>query len=202
MPIYKKIVEEDCVVLVWKIEESLEELMEELMLQDNSVQRLQGMKSIVHQQGFLAIRHLLLAVGYTDSDLFYDQNGRPYLSDGRYISITHSFNFAAIIIADEVVGIDLEKKRDKIQRIAAKFCSTSELLTANDSQDPINTLTEIWCVKEAVYKMCNSRSLSFKENILTNLPYRVTVKDREFYKEMHYKALDFEDFMLVYTFER
>lgn len=202
MPVFKKIERDDAVVLVWKIEETLEELKQGVVLETRSSLRLEHMKSIVHQAGFLAIRHLLKSEGYDDADLYYDANGRPFLADGKSISITHSFNFAAIIIADKLVGIDLEKKRDKILRIASKFCSTSELLTVDASSNAVDTLTEIWCIKEAVYKMCNSRSLSFKANILTNLPHKVTVKDRAFYKEMNYFTLDFEGFMLVYTFEK
>ena len=61
--------------------------------------------------------------GYKDKDLYYDYMGKPHLHDGRHISITHSYEFTGIIIVSskEKVGIDIEKQRDKIIRIAKKF---------------------------------------------------------------------------------
>ena len=39
----------------------------------------------------------------------------------NFISITHSFDYAAIIVSDKPVGIDIEKVRSKITRIVKKF---------------------------------------------------------------------------------
>ena len=52
-------------------------------------------------------------IGYTPTALFYDPNGKPFLSDGKQISISHSFNKVAVIISDRKVGVDIEKKRQK-----------------------------------------------------------------------------------------
>ena len=62
--------------------------MSPLDLKLNSLERVMGMKSELHQRGFLSVRHLLRDFGYTDQDLFYDGNGKPHLKDGKYISIT------------------------------------------------------------------------------------------------------------------
>jgi phosphopantetheinyl transferase len=35
------------------------------------------------------------------------------LKDGKHISITHSYQFSAIIISDQTVGIDIELQREK-----------------------------------------------------------------------------------------
>ena len=53
--------------------------------------------------------------------MFYDENGKPHLKDGKHISITHSFTFSGVIVSDAEVGIDIEKQRDKIAIIAHKF---------------------------------------------------------------------------------
>ena len=79
------------------------------------------MKSEIHRRGFMSIRHLMAEAGYVDHDLFYDELGKPHLKNGSNISITHSFNFTAIILSDRKVGIDIEKRRDKILKIANKF---------------------------------------------------------------------------------
>ena len=109
------------------------------------------------------MRHLLADFGYEDADLFYDENGKPHLKDGKQISITHSFNFSAVIVSDDLVGIDVEKQRPKITIIAHKFIDfENDYLNENDI-DYVNKLTVIWCVKESLYKLFAKPGLSFKK---------------------------------------
>src|SRR5690606_15761078 len=108
-------------VKIWKIEESYEDLFQSVSLKPESLRRVLSMKSELHQRGFLSVRKLLEAFGYSDFDLFYDANGKPLLKDGKHISITHSFNFSGVVISDDMVGIDIEKQRSKIAVIAHKF---------------------------------------------------------------------------------
>ncbi|MDM1396281.1 4'-phosphopantetheinyl transferase superfamily protein [Myroides odoratimimus] len=202
MPLVKEIKGETYKVLIWKVEENLEELMNGVVLQERSSERLKGMKSEVHQKGFMAVRQLLRYGGYSDDDLCYDTNGRPSLSDGSFISISHSFEYASIIIGKENVGIDVEMKRDKIKRIANKFCNEEELNTVLNSLDEIDALTEIWCAKEAMFKMCESRSLSFKKDMQVELKKNECFVNNEvFNQEFKYKAVELDNFMLVYALE-
>ena len=92
MPLYKSInVNSQTTVKVWKIEESYNDLIQSLNLKPQSLERVLGMKSELHQRGFLSVRHLLREFGYTDQDLYYDDRGKPHLKDGKHSSITHSF---------------------------------------------------------------------------------------------------------------
>ncbi len=36
------------------------------------------MKSDLHRRGFMSIRHLMALEGYTDQDLYYDENEAPF----------------------------------------------------------------------------------------------------------------------------
>ena len=165
MPLYKTItVNAATKVLIWKIEESFDALLKNIELTTENTDRLNKMKSVLHQKGFLSIRHLLAIEGYTDYDLFYDANGKPHLTDGVHVSITHSFIFSAIILSDIKVGIDVEKKRDKILRIAHKFTAVNELSKLSLTSR-IRKLTAIWCAKESLYKGFNSAGLSFLNHI-------------------------------------
>ena len=165
MPLYKTItVNAATKVLIWKIEESFDALLKNIELTTENTDRLNKMKSVLHQKGFLSIRHLLAIEGYTDYDLFYDANGKPHLTDGVHVSITHSFIFSAIILSDIKVGIDVEKKRDKILRIAHKFNAVKELSKLSLTSR-IRKLTAIWCAKESLYKGFNSTGLSFLNHI-------------------------------------
>ena len=167
MPLYKSIaVNSQTDVKIWRITESFEELLEPLDLSENSMARVMDMKSSIHQRGFLSVRHLLRAFGYTDQDLYYDQNGKPHLKDGKFISISHSFQFSGVIVSDEAVGIDIEKQRPKIDRIARKFIDYEFQYLDGQSQDYIRKLTLIWCIKESLYKQFATPGLSFKKHTI------------------------------------
>lgn len=167
MPHYKTITVTDTIqVFVWKITETFDSLFEEVQLKESSLLRLNSMKSESHKKGFLSVRKLLEQAGYTDFDLFYDRNGKPHLKDSKNISITHSFDFSAIIISDKVVGIDIELKRDKIKKIADKFIDYEfGFLNKENEENYISKLTVIWGVKEALYKICTKPKMSLKQNV-------------------------------------
>lgn len=176
MPLYKTItVSPTTTVYIWKIEEDIASLsrkfdysktsLKSKHLCQNSLDRLSRMKSQLHQRGFLSIRYLLEEAGYTDFDLYYNAEGKPHLKDGKQISITHSNNFSAIIVSDQLVGIDIEKQRDKILRIAQKFTPIEEYYTLTSSEARIRKLTIVWCAKESLYKLYEQPGLSFLKHI-------------------------------------
>ena len=206
MPLYKSItVNSKTSVKIWKIEESYDDLIAPLDLKPQSLQRVLGMKSELHQRGFLSVRHLLRAFGYTDQDLFYDQYGKPHLKDGRHISITHSFTFSGVIISDEEVGIDIEKQRPKIAIIAKKFVDYEFNYLKPASEAYIRKLTVIWGVKESLYKLFATPGMLFREHFLV-IPFML--KDGETVAWIDYKGkkyryntafLEFEGFTCAYV---
>lgn len=208
MALYKTItVTKNTKVLIWKIEESLEALCSGIFLESQSAERLQSMRSEIHQKGFLSIRHLLKEVGYSDSDLHYDSYGKPHLLDGNHISITHSFTFTAIIISKSgPVGIDIEKQRDKIVKIAHKFTPFEEYKTIANHDALVSKLTIVWGGKESLYKIYGKKKLLFLHHIYIEdfkfadtkttgqIRYEGTVSNHN----IHF--LEFEGFTCVYAF--
>jgi 4'-phosphopantetheinyl transferase len=167
MPLYKTITpNSQTTVKIWKITESFDDLIQAISLKPVSLERVLDMKSELHQRGFLSVRHLLAEFGYEDADLFYDENGKPHLKDGKYISITHSFNFSGVIVSNTMIGIDIEKQRDKITIIAHKFIDYEFEYLDENSTDYVRKLTAIWCVKESLYKLFATPGLSFKKHCL------------------------------------
>ncbi len=167
MPIYKTItVSEATQVYIWKVTESEAELSKDIVLTKHCQERMQGMKSEMHRRAFLSIRHLLRRANYEDKDLFYNEFGKPHLVDGKHISITHSHNFTAIIVSsDKEVGIDIEKQRDKILRIAHKFTPIQEYSSLANSEAIVRKLTTVWGAKESLYKIYAQPGLSFLNHI-------------------------------------
>ncbi|RZJ66546.1 MAG: 4'-phosphopantetheinyl transferase superfamily protein [Flavobacterium sp.] len=194
---------------IWKIEEEFNDLFDEVHLTDMNMVRLMSMKSEQHQRGFLSVRKLFQAAGYSDFDVTYDDTGKPHLNDGHHLSISHSHGFSAIIVSDVKVGIDLELMRDKIIRIADKFTSEDEehYLDAT-SPDYVAKLTVVWGVKEAIFKIRNEIGISFKDHITTfsfDLESGSASAMLDFEDEKHFFDVKFgfvENHMLVYAFER
>ncbi len=205
MPLYKTIQHDsDTTVFIWKITESFDALYNPIKLNDKSEARLRGMKSELHQKGFLSVRHLLKAAGYTDFDLYYNKFGKPLLKDRQHISITHSYQYAGIIISDKVVGIDIEKNRPKIVTIQKKFVNT-EIDSLSD-EDLVKQLTVIWGAKESMYKIYPYGGLSFHNHIAID-PFlfanghstgRVFYNEWKKHYDIFYRFLE-DNFTLVYA---
>ena len=194
-------------VLIWKIEESISELKKGISLSENSSTRLQSMKSELHQKGFLSIRHLLKEIGYTDFDIIYDAFGKPHLKDGKFISITHSFTFTGIILSENLpVGIDIEKQREKILKIAHKFTSLEEYKTIANAAALIRKLTIVWGAKESLYKIYGKKKLLFLHHIhIEDFKFenKKTIGEIRFdgtTKTYQIEFLEFEDFTCVFAY--
>ena len=206
MPLYKRItINPGTKALIWKIEESFEELNKGVDLTEHCRERVEGMKSDLHRRGFMSVRHLLAAEGYEDHDLYYDELGKPHLKNGKYISITHSFTFSAIILSDRAVGIDIEKQREKILLIAHKFTPIEEYRTLANFDALIRKLTIVWGAKEAVYKLYAKPKVSFLQHInITDFDFedQKTTGKILFHGETswyNFEFLEFEGFTCVYA---
>ncbi|OHT46001.1 4'-phosphopantetheinyl transferase family protein [Flavobacterium tructae] len=216
MPLFETIqFNETTKILVWHITESFEELVSNVVLKEKTQLRLNGMKSVMHQRAFLSVRMLIQEMGFTDQDLHYDEFGKPYFNCENHISITHSHDFAAIIISDKTVGIDMELQRDKILRIADKFVETeNSYLNTQNTPDYIRELTVIWGAKEAIFKIRNEKGISFKDHISVDA---FSLDKNQTEASLHFNdlAVDFDvyykeiksntsgqNFTLVYAFDK
>ena len=208
MPLYKTIrVNDFTKVFVWKIEESLEDLSHGIDLTELSKKRVETMKSVLHQQGFMSIRQLLKHAGYVDADVYYDTYGKPHLKDKNYLSISHSFTFTAIIISEKIpVGIDIEKQRDKIVKIAHKFTPVEEYNTIANHEALVSKLTIVWGAKESLYKIYGKKKLRFIHHIyiedflFTDTKTTGVIKYEGHVSTHSVHFLEFEGFTCVYAF--
>jgi hypothetical protein len=108
MPLINSIVlTTDLQILIWHIEESLEELYENIKLTSEDLNRLKKRKKVINQKGFLAIRNLFLSADINPEKLFYNSTGAPVLKSGKKLSISHSQTVAGIAYGSNPVGFDL-----------------------------------------------------------------------------------------------
>ena len=207
MPLYRTItVSPTTSVYIWKVEEPESLLSNGIVLTPHCQGRMDGMKSGAHRRAFLSIRHLLEEAGYQDSDLIYNDFGKPHLKDGNHISITHSHNFTGIVVSSsDEVGIDIEMQREKILRIAHKFTPLEEYRTLANTEAIIRKLTIVWGAKESLYKIYAQRGLSFLKHIdVLDFAFddartvaEILYKGQKSHYEIEF--LEFEGFTCVYA---
>lgn len=112
----------------------------------------------------LGIRYLRnKIIGLTDIN--YDsQIGYPFISNGPYISISHSNNLVALAInPKKIIGVDIEKISDRVFKLAHKFLSEKELSQLMELS--ALEITKYWSIKEVLYKIAHVKSMSFKNDL-------------------------------------
>lgn len=101
--------------------------------------------------------------------LLKDQFNKPHLLVNgveHFISITHSHDFAAVIISEvKKVSLDMEQIDQRINRVGHKFTREDELAYLNaDHLTGMQTI--LWSAKETLYKYYGLKELDFKEHLL------------------------------------
>ena len=120
-----------------------------------------------------------------------------------WITISHSFEFSVIAISDQEIGVDIEKNRAKIQRIASKFVGVEKEFLVDENLT--EQLTVIWGAKESLFKIHPDGGLLFIEHLpidAFDLYYKQTKGHilKEPFKETYDIFFDiFDGYTLVYA---
>jgi 4'-phosphopantetheinyl transferase len=160
---------------LWQITESHDELQAMLpseMLTDAELATIHHpQKQVEFFCSRLCIKYLADKLNLNYLGIKKDEHGKPYLVGCEWqMSLTHSVKYVAVVMhATKPLGIDLERKTEKLLRIKNKYLSESELEFANDN---IEKLTILWSAKEALYKLYGKRKVIFKENLIVKPPNR------------------------------
>ena len=166
--VFHKEINETSSWLLWEIEEELGSYFMEV---DLNLEERDYFDSITNHYKKLewlatraAMRELLAAKGLQYKGILKDSHGKPHLQNQEgHISVSHSFPWVAVIYHKSLpVGIDLEKPRDKIVRVAHKFLNDSEL---EYSRENVRMITLLWSAKETLYKVHGRKFVVFKENL-------------------------------------
>ncbi|MFT6216190.1 MAG: phosphopantetheinyl transferase [Roseivirga sp.] len=155
---------------IWKIEESLEALSMLYAPSGEEIKSLESTKIESKKLEWLSARLALKALlPNTDYEVVKNEFGKPHLTlQGLEISISHTKGYAAAALSTKKpIGIDIEHERPQILRIAHKFLHESEKAWAGED---ITKLTQIWCAKEALYKLHGRTQLIFAEQLKVNPP--------------------------------
>lgn len=191
---------------IWEVLENEAELLRLYPADEGELKLMHSFTHPYRRSQFLATRALLHSL-VPNGKIVYDENGKPFLQSvlQSHMSVSHTGNLIAIQIAGFACGIDMERVRPKIERIAAKFLSEEELPEA--IQEPAtDRLYVYWCVKEAIYKVYGKKNVSLRTNIFVNKidnpveGYSVAVLKHEgqiLERKLRYER--FRDCMLAWT---
>lgn len=106
----------------------------------------------------LAVRLLIKEIIGDNVQLLHQDNGKPYLSSGMNISISHTRGFAVIIVSrSKQVTVDIEYFSNRIERIRSKFMRDDE-----NASSQVKLLMH-WCAKETMYKLFPEDNLTFNK---------------------------------------
>lgn len=117
-----------------------------------------------------AVASLLLAMTGDDSLLIdHEPSGRPFLSSTIHqspVSISHTRGYAALLLSTAgSVGIDIEYRSDRVERIAHRFIRPDEMPLLNTTDDKLL----VWSAKETVYKLFSEQKLMFFDMQTTSI---------------------------------
>ena len=163
MPFFQQLHIADTHVYTWQLTETVAQLRTGLTLSHGEEERLTTLHSQKKQREFLAIRHLLQEAQLPTTALYYTPEGKPQL-EGQYISITHSQDFVMIALSPRPVGIDIERCTPRILRLASRF-TPWQAPPDMDELTQIQAYTQLWTIKEALYKIADLPSVCFYEDL-------------------------------------
>ena len=151
---------------VWKIEEDLPALLNDVIMSTEDRKKYDIFRSTSRKLEFLSVRALLAELLGPEARIVYNKNNKPFLKDGsHFISISHSYKLTAILLStNEKVGIDLEYMNSNIATLAFKFLNRNEKITKVRDDRKYHMYLH-WCAKEALYKICDKEGISVRNNI-------------------------------------
>jgi len=201
--VFKESVFKSATLAVWKIEEN-EDFFLSKKNQDWDMDELKKLKG-GRRLEWIASRYLLQVISKKKYRITKDQYGKPQLDPSDYeISISHSGGYVAAIISNKDVGIDIQKKVQKISRIAHKYVNTDEKAFINN-RFHLSYLHLIWGAKESLFKAYGRKNMDYKKD-LNILPFRY-LKNGRFVGNIYKKDYDhqfqfenkfFKNYYLVY----
>ena len=150
---------------VWRMTECSDELLAMLGRREDYRPFLERVNAETRRREHLASRVLLARLLGYEAQVGYRQDGAPFLfGSSLHISISHTRDYAAVIVGEQPVGIDIEYRSDRVWKIRERFLSSEELAML-DPTNEVEQLLICWCVKEALFKLLGQQSVDFREHL-------------------------------------
>jgi phosphopantetheinyl transferase len=159
MPLLKEWnINDHALAAIWKVEEPESFFIEQTGIASTIKNE---KRRIEHIAGRFLLKHL--KEDFPLHQIQKDEHDKPYVQDGFFFSISHSWPYiAAVIDPYSQAGIDIQTWNPNIDRIQYRFLSAEEQLVFRND---IKLLTLAWSAKEAAYKWNGKRNVEFIEDL-------------------------------------
>ena len=181
MSIIKKISNAESIIWVWKIDESLEKLID---LTNQTTDIKNEIKKKEFYTSRILIEKMCKELNIKFNGIKKDDNGKPYLINSKYhMSISHKFPYVTSILDNKACGVDIERIDNKVRKIKSKFLTENEEKKIGDN---LKKLVEYWSIKESTYKVegktiplkkinVNQKSKSLYESFANGKNFKLSV---------------------------
>ena len=193
--------------IVWKITETEEELRASLSHPEYFEAKIRNLKPGSRRlMEILSVRRALKELMYGEEKrIVYDRYGKPSIDepDAPFISFSHTKQYVAVIASDVPVGIDIERRGDRVQRVVPQFLTPDEVTVLSLTPDIDLAFHLAWSGKESAFKVLGQSFYDLKK--LTSIMcvdmerklILLHVEGRELLMRIHF---DFtEDYVLTWV---
>ncbi|MBC8593960.1 4'-phosphopantetheinyl transferase superfamily protein [Oscillospiraceae bacterium N12] len=151
---------------IWKMEETIEDLLSILPERAYYEKELQRFNAPHRKLEWLSVRCLLFHLLGSHKEVCYESNGKPYLADrSRFISISHTKGYVAVILSEVAgVGIDIEQYSKRVHKVAHKYMREDEPVNSYRGDDTWSLLLH-WSAKEVMFKCMDASEVDFREHL-------------------------------------
>lgn len=105
----------------------------------------------------LLLEQILNERGFSGDMVVADENGKLYLPgvDDFFFSLSHSGEYAACVVSDVPVGVDIQQKRETKANIARRFfqCQEAERIEREPKERQSDMFFRYWTGKESYLKL-------------------------------------------------
>ena len=197
MKIYNQIAGKDKII-VWANKNTIPKSCPILNTADSS--KYEDIKKVSRKEEFYSVRWLLNEI-YPSASISYSKTGKPILSNGKEMSISHSGDIIALAItSNQLCGIDVQELSDKTIKLRQKFLSEDEMTLINEDSLIENCLA--WSSKETLFKMVDEENMPFKTcfkiKAINKLTISTNVSHQNFEGEFNLNYKVFDTFVMVY----
>lgn len=144
----------------------------------------------------LLLEQILNERGYSGDIVATEKNGKLYLPgvDNFFFSLSHSGEYAACVVSDVPVGVDIQQKRETRANIARRFfqCEEAERIERETQEKQAELFFRYWTGKESYLKLKGQGLLGRLDSFFVDLEEKRIVdnyNNQEIYLK-EYKCLE------------
>ena len=128
-------------------------------------------------------------------DLMFTENGKPYLENGPFFSVSHTEGYVCVAVSRYPIGVDIEQIRNFDNKVLDRYFSASEKRYISN-KNSAQRFFKLWTLKEAIIKR-EDRTLSQIADIKLKILF-----GKPFYKKFNIHTEIYENCIISVCFSK